>query len=219
MAELVSKEKFKAAIQEAIEKRKPRKFLESVEMAINFRNIDFKKPENRIEVSVTLPKGRGKHVRVGVCADKALAAELKKTDIVDGVITKEEIEQMDKKAAKKLAEQYDYFLAEPSLMVLIAKKLGQVLGPRKKMPQPVPPNVKVLEARVKALRNTILVSNKKGKYLPVVHAPIGTVEMPVDDLAENAMAVYNAVINKLPSEQNVKSVYVKTTMGPAVKVI
>lgn len=219
MAELVSKEKFKAAIQEAIEKRKPRNFLESVEMAINFRNIDFKKPENRIEVSVTLPKGRGKHVRVGVFADKALAAELKKTNIVDGIITKEEIEQMDKKAAKKLAEQYDYFLAEPSLMVLIAKKLGQVLGPRKKMPQPVPPNVKALEARVKALRNTILVSNKKGKYLPVVHAPIGTVEMPVDDLAENAMAVYNAVINKLPSEQNVKSVYVKTTMGPAVKVI
>jgi large subunit ribosomal protein L1 len=219
MATLVDKEKFKEKIQEAIEKRKPRKFVETVEMAINFRNIDFKRPENRIEVSVTLPKGRGKNVRVGVFADKGLAAELKGADFIDGVITKEEIESMDKKAAKKLAEQYDFFLAEPSLMVLIAKKLGPILGPRKKMPQPVPPNIKALEARVKALKNMIVVSNKKGKYLPVVHAPIGTVEMPVDDLAENAMAVYNAVVSKLPSEQNVKSVYVKTTMGPAVRVI
>jgi len=216
---LIDKEKFKAAIKEAKEKAKPRNFVESVEMAINFKNIDFKKPENRIEVQVTLPKGRGKPVKIGFFADKALAAELKKTKIVDRVITKEELMQMDKKAAKKLAKEFDFFLAEPSLMKDIAKQIGSVLGPRKKMPRPAPPNIKAVEAMVKALRNTIIVSNKKGKYLPVVHAPIGTVEMSEDDLAENAMAVYNAVLKKIPSDQNIRSIYVKTTMGPSVKVI
>jgi len=87
------------------------------------------------------------------------------------------------------------------------------------MESPCPPNTKAVEAVVKALRNTIIVSNKKGKYLPVVHAPIGTVDMPEDDLAENAMAVYNAVLKKIPSDQNIRSIYVKTTMGPSVKVI
>ncbi|HIP74251.1 MAG TPA: 50S ribosomal protein L1 [Euryarchaeota archaeon] len=216
---LADKEKFKKAIKEAKEKAKPRNFVETVEMAINFKNIDFKKPENRIEVQVTLPKGRGKPVKIGFFADKALAAELKKAGIVDKIITKEELMNMDKKSAKKLAKEFDFFLAEPSLMKDIARKVGAVLGPRKKMPRPVPPNIKAIEAMVKTLKNTVIVSNKKGKYLPVVHAPIGTVEMSEDDLAENAMAVYSAVLRKIPSEQNIRSVYVKTTMGPAVRVI
>lgn len=216
---LIDGDGFKKAIKEAKEQAKPRKFVETVEMVVNFRNIDFKKPENRIEVQATLPKGRGKPVKIGIFADKALAAELKKADIVDRVITKEELLQMDKKSAKKLANEFDFFLAEPPLMKEIAKRIGGVLGPRKKMPRPAPPNVKAVETMANALRNTVIVSNKKGKYLPVVHAPIGTVEMSEDDLAENAMAVYNAVVKKIPSEQNIRSIYVKTTMGPAVKVI
>jgi len=217
---LMKKELLEKAIGEAKAKAKKRNFVETVEIMINFKNVDFKRPENRIEVSVTLPKGRGKPVKIALFADKALAAEAKKANVVDKIITKEEIQSMDKKTAKKLAKEFDFFLAEPSLMPLIGKTLGVVLGPRRKMPRPVPPNVKAIEAIVKGLRNTVVVSNKKGKYMPVVHAPIGTVEMSDADLAENGMAVYTAVIKKLPAgEQNVRSVYVKTTMGPAVRVI
>ena len=217
---MLTKEKLVEAIKKAKELAKPRKFLESIDLTINFRNVDFKKPENRIEVEVVLPKGRGKPIKVALIADKALAAEAKKANVVDLVITKDELMEMDKKRAKKLAKEYDFFLAEPSLMPLIGKKLGQVLGPRRKMPKPVPPNVKAIEAIVRNLRRTVVVSNKKGKYMPTVHAPVGTVEMPEEDVAENALAVYNAVVKKLPAgEQNVRSVYVKTTMGPAVRVI
>ncbi len=217
---LLKKERLMEAIREAKERAPPRKFIESVDFTINFKNVDFKKPENRIEVEVVLPRGRGKPVKIALFADKALAAEVKKVGIVDRVITKDEIMGLDKKTAKKLAKEFDFFLAEPSLMPIIGKQLGVVLGPRRKMPKPVPPNVKAIEAVVKNLRNTVVVSNKKGKYMPVVHAPIGTVEMSDEDLAENALAVYNAVIRKLPAgEQNVRSVYVKTTMGPAVRVI
>ncbi len=217
---LLKRERLIEAIREAKERAPPRKFVETVDFTINFKNVDFRKPENRIEVEVVLPKGRGKPVKIALFADKALAAEAKKAGVVDRVITKDEINEMDKKTAKKLAKTFDFFLAEPSLMPLIGKKLGVVLGPRRKMPKPVPPNVKAIEAIVKNLRNTVIVSNKKGKYMPVVHAPIGTVEMSDEDLADNALAVYSAVIKKLPAgEQNVRSVYVKTTMGPAVRVI
>ena len=217
---LTDKQKFLEAIKKAKEQAKPRNFEETVELAINFKNIDFKKPENRIEVQVKLPKGRGKPAKIAIFADKALADELKKAgDIVDRVITKEEMLSLDKRAAKKLAKEYDFFLAEPSLMRDIAKHLGQILGPRKKMPRPVPPNINAVRAMVAALRDTVVVSNKKGKYLPVVHARIGTRSMSDEDLAENAMAIYEAILKKIPSEQNIRSIYVKTTMGPAVKVI
>lgn len=217
---LLKKERLIEAIKEAKGRAPQRKFIESVDFTINFKNVDFKKPENRIEVEVVLPKGRGKPIKIALFADKALAAEVKKAEVVEKVITKDELMNLDKKSAKKLAKEFDFFLAEPALMPLIGKHLGVVLGPRRKMPRPVPPNVKAIEAIVKNLRNTVVVSNKRGKYMPVVHAPIGTVEMSDEDLAENALAVYSAVIKKLPAgEQNVRSVYVKTTMGPAVRVI
>ncbi len=216
---MITKEQALEAIKKAKKLAKPRKFVESIDVAINFRNIDFRKPENRIEVEVVLPKGRGKPIKVAIFADKALAAELSKQKIVDKIITKEELEKMDKKTAKKLAKEFDFFLAEPSLMPLIGRKLGIVLGPRRKMPKPVPPNPKAIAAIVERLRKTVVLSNKRGKYMPVVHAPIGTVEMPEEDVAENLLAVYNAVVSKLPQgEANVASVYVKTTMGPAVRV-
>ena len=213
-----TKELFQNAIKEAIEKAKKRNFLESVDMTINFRNIDFKKPENRIEIEVVLPKGRGKPVKIAAIVDKALAEELKKEKIVDRIITKDELQTLDKKAVKKLAKEFDFFVAEPAVMPLVGKIMGPVLGPRKKMPKVLPPNIKAWKPMVENLRRTVVITNKKGKPLPTVHAPIGVVTMSVEDLAENAMAVMRAVLNKV-NEQNIRSVYVKTTMGPAVKVV
>ena len=213
-----SKEMLVKAIDEAKQKAKKRNFLESVDMTINFRNIDFRKPENRIEIEVVLPKGRGKPVKIAAIMDKALAAELRKENIVDRVIDKEELQTLDKKAVKKLAKTFDYFIAEPAVMPLVGRIMGPVLGPRKKMPKVVPPNIKAIKATVENLRNTVIITNKKGKPLPTVHAPIGVVTMSSEDLAENALAVLRAVANKV-NEQNIRSVYVKTTMGPAVRVV
>ncbi len=213
-----TKELFTKAIAEAKSKAKKRNFLESVDITVNFRNIDFKKPENRIELRVVLPKGRGKPVKIAALVDKALATELKKEEVVDRVITKDELQGLDKKAVKKLAKEYDFFIAEPSVMPIVGKVMGPVLGPRKKMPQVVPPNMRAIKATVENLRKTVVLTNKKGKPLPTVHAPIGVVTMSDEDLAENAMAIMRALLNKV-NEQNIRSVYVKTTMGPAVRVV
>ncbi len=205
-------------IEKAISLAKKRKFTQTVDMAINFRNVDFSKVDNRIKLDILLPKGVGKPRKIAIIAKDELATKAK--GLVDRIISPEELEDLgkDKKAAKKLAKEYDIFLAEPSLMPLVGRYLGQVLGPRGKMPKPVPPNIPNLEPMLNRLRNTVHVATK-GKYLPVVHVPIGSEDMSIDDLVENARAVLNAVIEKLPQkETNVKNVVFKLTMGPSVVV-
>lgn len=118
--------------------------------------------------------------------------------------------------ARKIAKKYDFFIAAAPLMPKIGRYLGRYLGPRNKMPQVVPPTMTNLEPIVEKLKRTVRVQLKNN---PVVHAPIGTEDMEDEKLAENAEAVLNAIINKLERGENqVKSVYIKTTMGPAVKV-
>ncbi len=208
----------KEGIEKAISLAKKRKFAQTVDMAINFRNVDFSKVDNRLKLEVILPKGIGKPRKIAIIAKDELATKAK--GLVDRIISPEELEEFgkDKKAAKKLAKEYDIFLAEPSLMPLVGRYLGQVLGPRGKMPKPVPPNIPNLEPMINRLRNTVYVATK-GKYLPVIHVPIGTEEMNLDDLVENAMAILHAVLDKLPQrETNVKNVVFKLTMGPSVVV-
>ncbi|MCD6523169.1 MAG: 50S ribosomal protein L1 [Candidatus Diapherotrites archaeon] len=208
-------------LKEAIEKAKTaspkRKFTQTVDLAINFRNIDFTKPENRLNMEVVLPKGKGKEVKICVICGDELASNAK--GVVDKIIKANEIEEYgkNKKKLKKIANEFDFFIAEAPLMPQIGKLFGQVLGPRGKMPKPVPPGANI-KPIVERLKKTIIIRTK-GKYLPVIHAPIGTEVMPVDDLVENAMAVINAVKDKLPDKEgNIKSIFVKTTMGPSVKV-
>lgn len=118
--------------------------------------------------------------------------------------------------ARKLAKKYDFFMAAAPLMPKIGRYLGRYLGPRNKMPQVVPPTMTNLEPIVNRLKKTVRVQLKNN---PVVHAPIGTEDMEDEKLAENAEAVLHAILNKLERGENqVKSVYIKTTMGPAVKV-
>ncbi len=202
------------AIEKALEEKGKRKFKQTVEMAVNFRGVDFTKPENRINVEVPLPHGRGKDVKVAVFADGQAAVDAKKAG-ADLVIHGEDIEGYGKNKAKfkKLANEY-VFLAEPKLMMLVGRHLGQVLGVRGKMPKPlVGKDFKPLIDRARR----VIILKTKGKYMPVLHAPVGTEEMEVDKLVENAQAIIEAIKNKV-SDSNIKNVYFKLTMGKAIKV-
>jgi large subunit ribosomal protein L1 len=205
------------AIEEAKTKSKKRNFIQSVDLVVNFRGIDFSKPENRIELDVVLPAGRGKGIKIAAIAGDELMMEAKKH--ADFVIAKQEIEKLgaDKKGLKKLADNYDFFLCQTDLMPLVGRFLGQVLGPRGKMPKPVPGNAK-LQPIVERLRKTIKVKSK-GKFLPTLHFIIGTEDMTNENLAENAETVLGALKEKLPNKEgNIKSLYLKTSMGPVVKI-
>jgi large subunit ribosomal protein L1 len=210
----MDRKKLTEAINKALEDKGKRKFKQTLEIIINTRGVDFAKSENRVNIDIVLPKGKGgKALKACVIAEQQIADQAKKAG-ADLVITPDDISSYsDAKNLKDLAENY-FLLAEPKLMAAIAKSLGQYLGKRGKLPRPIVGDVKEMINRSK---NSIRVATK-GKYLPVLQAFAGTEEMNPEDLAENAETVYDAVKAKIGGEGNVKSVYVKLTMGKPVKV-
>ena len=205
-----------AALKKAIEDSQERKFTESVELAINLKDIDLKVPKNRIEEEIQLPNGRGKDIRIAVFGSGELAVKAKA--VADTVIQPEQIDEYadEKRKARKLANQHNFFIAEAPLMPTIGKKLGIFLGPRGKMPKPVPPGADPT-ALINGLRKTVKIRTKENKTF---HTLVGTKDMTVEQLAENIDAVLTRVKSKLErGDMNIASVYVKTTMGPAVRLM
>jgi len=201
-------------VKKALEAARPRNFKESVEVALNLREVDLSIPRNRIDEEIVLPRGRGKPIKVCVFASGELA--LKAKNVADLVIPPEQIEEYasDKRKARLLAREYDYFIAEAPLMPVIGKRLGIVLGPRGKMPRPVPPTADPTNM-INAMRNSVRVRSKDRRTF---HAPIGTRDMSPEDLAENLDFLMRRVMSKLERGRfNIQSAYVKTTMGPAVR--
>ncbi len=205
---------FLEKVKEAKAKSKPRKFKQTWDFSINLKSIDLKKPENRINADLVLPEGRGKNLKVVVIAD-SLAADARK--IADLVITKEEIDEIarNKKRLKKIANEYDRFLGEASLMPAVGKSFGMILGQRGKMPKPIPPKAKI-EPFVEAARKTIKIAIKES---PVIHVSVGTEDMPEEKVAANMESIFNLLKERLPKgRNNIKSAYIKLSMGPAVKI-
>ena len=201
-------------VKKVLEAAKPRAFKETVEVAINLREVDLSVPKNRIDDEVILPRGRGKAVRVCVFASGELA--LKARAVADQVIQPQEIEEYagDKAKARNLAQAFDFFVAEAPLMPVIGKRLGIVLGPRGKMPRPIPPTADPT-GLINNMRNTVRVRSKDRRTF---HAAIGTRDMTPEDLAENLDFLLRRVTGKLERGRfNIQSTYVKTTMGPAVR--
>ncbi len=213
---LVEKEKFVEAVKKAIEEAKPRKFVETVEMAVNLKNVDMKKPENRIDAVVALPYGIGKPRKVAVFARGDTA--LKAREAGAFVISPEDLEELakNKRKAKKVAKEYDFFIAEAPMMPEIGKKLGPILGPRGKMPIPIPP-ASDPTPHIERLKKSVKIRTRDRVTF---HAPIGNREMEPEKIAENALEILKVVENKYENpQQNIRSIYVKTTMGPAVRVV
>jgi large subunit ribosomal protein L1 len=205
LAELVKKGK----------ESKERKFPESVEAFLTFRDVDPKKTDLNINETVFLPHP-GKR-RASICfvgsGDLLLRAKNAK---VDGVIEPAQLESYagNKKEAKSLARQYDFFLADTALMPRIGRILGQFLGPRGKIPTPVPPNAQI-EAMISRTRGAVRVRSRGSLGIGGL---VGDRKLSDPEIAENITAMIQAVQKKLPNgDKNIRTVAVKTTMGKLVK--
>jgi large subunit ribosomal protein L1 len=206
------------AVQKAIEESKKlnRKFKQSVDVVINLKNIDMNDAKNRIEDEVMLPHGRGIEAKLALFASGDLA--LKSKTHVDLLIKPEEIEELakDKKKFKKIADEYDFFIAEAPLMPTIGKTLGIILGPRGKMPKPVPPTIDIANM-AKSMRKTVKIRSKTTK---TIHATVGREEMNAQQMADNIDAILKRLEGKLErGKLNIGSVYVKTSMGPPMRIL
>ena len=192
---------------------KERKFKQSVELIVTFKDIDVKKGFAINEV-VQLPK-TSSPATVCVIATGDMNQKAKDAK-ADSVIGTEELDKFaaNKRESRKFINKHDFFLADTKVMPTVGKTLGQLLGPRGKMPTPVPFDASI-EAFVERFRTCIKVRTRASLSIA---SKIGDISMEDSDLAINAHAVLTAIEKKLPNgEKNMKKILIKTTMGKPIK--
>ena len=200
-------------IKEAKAATKQRKFKQSIELIINFKDIDVKKGFAINEV-VQIPK-TSSPATVCVMATGDMGQKAKQAN-ADAVVGTDELDKFatNKRESRKFINKYDFFLADTQVMPVVGKTLGQLLGPRGKMPTPVPFNAPI-ESFLQRFRSSIKIRTRASLSMS---CKIGDESMEDADLATNAHAILSAVEKKLPNgEKNMKRIIVKTTMGKPIK--
>ena len=210
---MITESQMQEMVQEAKEASKDRNFVESVEIIVVFKDIDVKKGFQINEV-VQLPQ-IGSDAAVCVLAGGDMGTKAKEANAT-AVVDADELGRLstDKRAARKFINKYDFFLADTQIMPTVGKSLGQLLGPRGKMPTPVPFNAPI-EAFLQRFKKSIRV-RVRGSLS--ISSKIGNQSMDDASLAANAMVVLRTIEKKLPNgEKNIRDVMIKTTMGKIIK--
>ncbi|MEM2873202.1 MAG: 50S ribosomal protein L1 [Nitrososphaerales archaeon] len=203
-------------VKKARESAKKRNFSQSFELILSLQDIDFKKKEFSINEVVFLPYAFTNPSPICVFASGDMALRARNSG-VDRVIEPEELDKLmtSKREARKIAQNYTFFLAEAPLMPRIGKIFGPYLGPKGKMPSPLPPNAPI-ENIIARYRSATRVRTKNQL---TISCKIGDEGMSDDKIAENSQAVISAIEKKLPlGSKNIKNIIVKLTMSPVVKV-
>ena len=204
------------AVKQAKEKSGGKKFNQTVDLILNIQEIDMKAPEGKIQEVVELPHATAKPNKIVVVASGELAMKARRAN-ADKVIERGDLDALagKKKDLRKLASDYDVFISEAPMMAMVGKTLGPVLGPRGKMPIPVPPTADIVPLLEKH-RKTVVV---RMRSQPIIQVSVGSESMSDDDLYDNVNAVLRVLDGKLKRGlKNVKNVYIKTAMGEPVKV-
>jgi large subunit ribosomal protein L1 len=203
------------AVSRALDESPPRNFRETVDLAVNLRDIDLDDPSNRIDESIVLPAGTGQDTSIAVFAEGETAVRAE--DVADEVLSADDLADLgdDDDEAKDLAGEIDFFLAEENMMQDIGRYLGTVLGPRGKMPDPISPDDDVVEM-VERLKNSVQIRSGDRRTF---HTRVGAENMSAEEIADNIDVIIRRLHTDLEKgPMNVDTVYVKTTMGPAVEV-
>jgi large subunit ribosomal protein L1 len=216
----MNKEQFKQAI-ESVKKSSPkRKFTQSYDLVINLKDINLKDTAQQIDVFIPLHYSKGRKTKVCALVGPELSAQAK--EACDFVVSHEDFPKYakDKKLTKKLAKEYDFFIAQANLMTDVAKTFGRIFGPKGKMPNPkagcvVPPNAN-LKALYERLQTTVRIA---AKTAPTIQVMVGNEDMKEEEVLDNIITVFNQVIHLLPAEKNnIRNIFLKLTMGNSVKV-
>jgi large subunit ribosomal protein L1 len=188
------------------------KFNESVEVHVR-TGLNVRHADEQLRGTIALPNGLGKNVKVAVFAqgDKAREAEEAGADVVGA-----------EDLAKQIQEGFDDFdvaIATPDLMPVVGR-LGRILGPAGKMPNPKVGTVTVDVAKAVEESKAGKVEYRTDRNA-IVHLVIGKRDFEERSLLENYAAVIEELIRAKPSAAKgryIRSVTFATTMGPGVKV-
>jgi large subunit ribosomal protein L1 len=188
------------------------KFNESVEVHIR-TGLNVRHADEQLRGTISLPAGLGKDVRVAVFAqgEKAREAQEAGADIVGA-----------DDLAKQIQEGFDDFdvaIATPDLMPVVGR-LGRILGPRGKMPNPKVGTVTMDLARAVQESKAGKVEYRTDRNA-IVHVVIGKRDFEERALLQNYQAVIEELIRAKPSAAKgryIRSVTFASTMGPGIKV-
>jgi large subunit ribosomal protein L1 len=211
----VELDKIIEAVTEAKAKAKKRKFEESIEVIVNLKGIDLKRGK-QINIDTPLPHAIEGSTRVCVIASGTLAYNARQAGAYK-VLEEQDVERLggEKDEAKALAEEVAFFIAQTDLMPLVGRILGPILGPRGKMPRPVPPGTDI-GALLSEFSSSVKLRMRKNL---VIQAKVGKQSMEPKLVAENIQAVILALERNLEKGMdNIRNVLVKTTMGPAIEI-
>jgi len=207
------------AIKELRANAKERKFKQSFDLIVTLKEINLKNNDEQVDFFVTLKHKLGKQVKVVALAGPELEERAKK--VCDLVIPQSDFNKYkDKKIQKKIASEYDFFIAQADIMPKVAAAFGRSLGPRGKMPNPklgsIIPGKGNVEPLYEKLQKTVRVSAKKA---PMTQIKVGNEAMKDEEIIENIELVYNQLVHHLPKEAgNVRSVLLKLTMSKPIKI-
>ena len=205
------------AVNEAKGNAGKRKFTQSIEFILTLKDIDMKSPEGRIQEVIELPHSiPNKQNKICVIASGELALKAKKAK-ADRIMDKSELEGLagKKQELRKIANEYDVFLVEAPLMPSVGKILGPALGPRGKLPVPVPPAADI-SGLIEKHRKTVRV---RMRNQPILQCRVGTESMKEEEIADNIQAVLRVIEGKLKRGiKNIDYAYIKTSMGKPIKI-
>jgi large subunit ribosomal protein L1 len=188
------------------------KFDETIEVALAL-GVDPRHADQMVRGVVSLPKGTGKTVRVGVFAKGAKADEAREAgaDVV-GAEDLLEIVQGGK-------VDFDRCIATPDMMGLVGR-LGKILGPKGMMPNPKLGTVTMnVGEAVKAAKGGQI--EYRVEKAGIIHSGIGKASFKAEDLRANFDALLDAVTKAKPSGAKgkyLKKIALSSTMGPGIKV-
>jgi len=202
-------EEFKKALDE-LRKAKKRNFNQTIDLIINLKKYDFKK--NPLNLFINLPHK---------IKDKKICAFFETENENVKTITQKEFKKYsDKAELKKLVKNFDFFIAQASLMPKVATVFGRFLGPVGKMPSPqlgvlIDANEKTINELKEKINSSIKIRTKEAS----IKLAIGKENMKDEEIIENILAVYDVILKSLPREKdNIKDVEIKFTMTKPQKI-
>ncbi len=195
-----------------VKQLKRAKFDESVEVHVR-TGLNVRHADEQLRGTIALPNGLGKNVKIAVFAkgDKAREAEEAGADVVGAEDLAERIQEG--------FDDFDVAIATPDLMPVVGR-LGRILGPAGKMPNPKVGTVTMDVAKAVEESKAGKVEYRTDRNA-IVHLVIGKTDFDEHRLLENYAAVIDELIRAKPSAAKgryIRSVTFASTMGPGIKV-
>ena len=211
---MFNNDQLKELVKKAREATPKRNFAQSAELTLVLKDIDVKKGFSVNEI-VVLPNPSKDGASLCMLATGDMGLRAKKAG-VDQVMEPDTLDRIgtNRREARKIVRSYDFFLADATLMSSVGRSLGQFLGPKGKMPTPVPYGAPI-ENIASRLRSSTRIRSKNQLNMST---KIGDESMTDEQLVANASAVITSVEKKLPQgDKNFKNAIIKFTMGKALK--